>query len=44
MKKTKRMMETLNQKGVSHWLTNLPIKERWTELAKREFWDAIKIR
>ena len=32
------MMETLIQKGISYWLTNLPIKELWTELAKREFW------
>ena len=26
-KKKDKMMETLNQKGVSIWLTNLPIKE-----------------
>ena len=42
--KTKRMMETLNQKGVSNWLTNLLIKEYGYELTKQEFWDAIKIR
>ena len=42
--KTKRMMETLNQKGVSNWLTNLPIKELGYDLTKQEFWDAIKIR
>ena len=41
--KTKRMMETLNQKEVSNWLTNLPIKEHGYELMKQEFWDAIKI-
>ena len=42
--KTKRMMETLNQKGVSNWLRNLPIKELGYDLTKQEFWDAIKIR
>ena len=35
--KTKRMMETLNQKGIPNWLTNLPIKELGYELTKREF-------
>ena len=38
------MVETLNQKGVSNWLTNLPIKELGYELTKKGFWDAIKIR
>ena len=38
------MMETLNQKAVSNWLTNLPIKELGYELWKQEFWDATKIR
>ena len=38
------MMETLNQKGVSNSLTNLPIKEHGYELMKQDFWDAIKIR
>ena len=42
--KTKRMMETLNQKGISNWLKNLSIKELGYELMKQEFWDAIKIR
>ena len=42
--KTKRMMETLNQKGIPNWLTNLPIKELGYELTKREFQDAIKIK
>ena len=37
-------MEALNQTGVSYWLTNLLIKELGYELAKQEFWDAIKIR
>ena len=31
------MMETLYQKGISNWLTNLPIKELGYELTKREF-------
>ena len=42
--KTKRMMETRNQKGVSNWLTNIPIKKHEYELMKQEFWNAIKIR
>ena len=42
--KTKRMIETLNQKGVSNWLTNLPINKLGYELTKQEFWDAINIR
>ena len=42
--KTKRMMETLNQKEVSNWLTNLPMNKLEYELTKQEFSDAIKIR
>ena len=42
--KTKRMMETLNQKGGSKWFRNVPIKEYGYELTKQEFWDAIKIK
>ena len=38
------MMETLNQKGVSNWLTSIPLKEQGFELSKQEFWDAIRIR
>ena len=41
---TKRMMETLNQKGVSNWLTTIPTKEQGFELTKQEFWDAVRIR
>ena len=44
MQKTKRMMNTLNQKGVSNWLTNLPMKELGYELTKQEIWDASKVR
>ena len=40
----KKRMETLNQKGVLNWLTNLPIKELWYELMKQKFCDATKIR
>ena len=38
------MVETLNQKGISNWLTKLTIKELGYELTKQEIWDAIKIR
>ncbi|XP_066914550.1 uncharacterized protein [Clytia hemisphaerica] len=41
---TKRTMETLNQKGVSNWLTSIPLNEQGFELTKQEFWDAIRIR
>lgn len=41
---TKRMMETLNQKDVSNWLTAIPTNERGFELTKQEFRDAIRIR
>ncbi|XP_066916388.1 uncharacterized protein [Clytia hemisphaerica] len=41
---TKRMKETLNQKGVSNWLTVIPTNERGFELTKQELWDAIRIR
>ena len=34
---TKRTMETLNQKGVSNWLTSIPSKEQGFELTKQEF-------
>ena len=42
--KTKRMMQSYNKKGVSNWLTNLPITEHGYELMKQEFWDTTKIR
>ena len=41
---TRRKIETLNQKGVSNWLTTLPIKNLGYELTKQEFWDAIRVR
>ena len=41
---TRRKIETLNQKGVSNWLTTLPIKDLGYELTKQEFWDAIRVR
>jgi len=40
----KRLMETLNYKGVSNWLTVTPMKDQGFELSKQEFWDAIRIR
>ena len=36
-------METLNQKGVSNWLTNLPVKEHGYEMTKQEFWDSSRL-
>ena len=41
---TKRLMETLNQRGVSNWLTAISTKDQSFDLSKQEFWDAIRIR
>ena len=42
--KTKRAVELATEKGVSNWLTVMPIKEMNFNLNKREFRDAIKLR
>ena len=39
-----RILECINEKGSSSWLTALPIKEKGFHLTKAEFWDAICIR
>jgi len=40
----KRANEISQEKGVSNWLTALPIEEKGFHLCKREFWDAINVR
>ena len=39
-----RLFDIANEKGVSSWLTALPISEHGFNLHKRAFWDAICIR
>ena len=40
----RRLFDIANEKGVSSWLTALPISEHGFNLHKRAFWDAICIR
>ena len=42
-KKSKRVI-TKYRKGVSNWLTILPIAEYGFELHKQNFWDSISLR
>ena len=39
-----RHLELLSAKGVSAWLTVLPLKDHGFQLNKREFWDALALR
>ena len=40
----KKQLQLNQQKGASAWLTALPIQEHGFHLAKRQFWDAIRLR
>ena len=42
--RTKRAVELATEKGLSNWLTVIPLKELEYNLNKREFRDAIKVR
>ena len=42
--KIKRALELAQEKGVSVWLTVLPLQEQGFNLSKREFRDAVKLR
>ena len=42
--RTKRAVELATKKGLSNWLTVIPLKELDYNLNKREFRDAIKLR
>ena len=40
----RRMIELASEKGVSSWLTTLPIEDHSFHLSKTAFWDAIHLR
>ena len=42
--KSKRLLQLSTEKGVSNWLTMLPIAEYGFELSKQQFWDSISLR
>ena len=42
--KPKRLLQLSTEKGVSNWLTVLPIAEYGLELSKQQFWDSISLR
>ena len=39
----KRLVKITTEKGVSNWLTMLPITEHGLELSKQQFWDSIRL-
>ena len=42
--KEKRLVKISTEKGVSNWLTMLPITEHGFELSKQQFWDSVRLR
>ena len=42
--KSKRLLQLSTEKGVSNWITMLPIVEYGFELLKQQFWDSICLR
>ena len=42
--KSKRLLQLSAEKGVSNWLTMLPIAEYGFGLSKQQFWDSISLR
>ena len=42
--KSKRLLQLSTEKGVSNWLTVLPIAEHGFELSKQQFWDSTGLR
>ena len=42
--KGKRLVKISTEKGVSNWLTMLPITEHGFELSKQQFWDSVRLR
>ena len=41
--KEKRLVKISTEKGVSNWLTMLPITEHGFELSKQQFWDSVSL-
>ena len=42
--KEKRLVKISTEKGLSNWLTMLPITEHSFELSKQQFWDSVRLR
>ena len=42
--KSKQLLQLSTEKGVSNWLTMLPIAEHGFGLSKQQFWDSISLR
>ena len=42
--KKKRLVKISTEKGVSNWLTMLPITEHGFELSKQQYWDSVGLR
>ena len=42
--KSKRLLQLSTEKGVSNWLTRLPIAGYGFELSKQQFWNSIYLR
>ena len=42
--KEKRLVKISTEKGVSNWLTMLPITEHSFELSKQQLWDLVRLR
>ena len=43
-RKSKRLLQLSTEKGVSNWLTTLPIVDYGFELSKQKFRDSISLR
>ena len=39
----KRLVKISTEKGVSDWLSMLPITEHGFELSKQQFWDSVSL-
>ena len=42
--KEKLLVKISSEKGLSNWLTMLPITEYGIELSKQQFWDSVRLR
>ena len=42
--KEKLLVKINSKKGLSNWLTMLPITEYGIELSKQQFWDSVRLR
>ena len=42
--KEKQLVKISTEKGLSNWLTMLPITKHGFELSKQQFWDSVRLR